>query len=48
MRILRAAFKTLGCKLNQLETESVAEAFLRAGAVLVSAEEAADIYVVNR
>ena len=47
MRILRAAFKTLGCKLNQLETESVAEAFLRAGAVLVSAEEAADIYVVN-
>jgi threonylcarbamoyladenosine tRNA methylthiotransferase MtaB len=37
----------LGCKLNQLETESVAEAFLQAGAVLVSPEEAADLFVVN-
>jgi threonylcarbamoyladenosine tRNA methylthiotransferase MtaB len=47
MRILRVAFKTLGCKLNQLETESVAEAFLQAGAVIVPAEEPADLYVVN-
>ena len=47
MRTLRVAFKTLGCKLNQLETESVAEAFLQVGAVLVSPEEAADLFVVN-
>ncbi|MDD3820586.1 MAG: tRNA (N(6)-L-threonylcarbamoyladenosine(37)-C(2))-methylthiotransferase MtaB, partial [Spirochaetales bacterium] len=47
MRILRVAFKTLGCKLNQLETESVAEAFVQAGAALVPAEESADLYVVN-
>jgi len=47
MRFLRVAFKTLGCKLNQLETESVADAFIETGARLVKAEEEADLYVVN-
>ncbi len=31
MTLLRVAFQTLGCKLNQLETESVADKFLDAG-----------------
>jgi threonylcarbamoyladenosine tRNA methylthiotransferase MtaB len=33
---LRVAFHTLGCKLNQLETESVADAFARAGAFVLA------------
>lgn len=47
MTALRVAFRTLGCKLNQLETESVADAFSDAGALLCSFEEIADLYVVN-
>lgn len=47
MRLLRVAFKTLGCKLNQLETEAVAEAFARAGMRIVPATEDADLLVVN-
>jgi len=47
MTVLRVAFRTLGCKLNQLETESVADAFSEAGALLCSFEEIADLYVVN-
>lgn len=47
---LRVAFFTLGCKLNQLETESFADAFARQGAaVLPPHPEAgtADLVVVN-
>jgi MiaB-like tRNA modifying enzyme len=48
---LRVAFHTLGCKLNQLETESIADAFARSGASVLSfdADEslAADLVVVN-
>jgi threonylcarbamoyladenosine tRNA methylthiotransferase MtaB len=48
---LRVAFHTLGCKLNQLETESFAEAFARAGAEVLSfdADEAvpAELVIVN-
>ncbi len=47
MTLLRVAFQTLGCKLNQLESESIADRFLAAGAVLVSAYEEADLYVIN-
>ncbi len=47
MTVLRVAFRTLGCKLNQLETESVADAFSNGGALLCSFEEIADLYVVN-
>lgn len=47
MTLLRVAFQTLGCKLNQLETESVADAFLAAGATTVPFHEVADLYVVN-
>ena len=47
MRLLKVAFHTLGCKLNQLETESVADAFSAAGARIIPFDEEADLYVVN-
>lgn len=47
MRLLDVAFKTLGCKLNQLESESVAEAFSAVGARIRPYDEKADLYVVN-
>ncbi len=43
----RVAFRTLGCKLNQYETDSIATQFLRAGYNIVPFEEAADAYVIN-
>ncbi|MGB4255845.1 MAG: tRNA (N(6)-L-threonylcarbamoyladenosine(37)-C(2))-methylthiotransferase MtaB, partial [Rectinema sp.] len=47
MAMLRVAFQTLGCKLNQLETESIADKFLDAGAEIVPFHEEADLYIVN-
>ena len=44
---MRVAFYTLGCKLNQAETESLANRFRIAGFQLVSPRDGADIYVVN-
>jgi threonylcarbamoyladenosine tRNA methylthiotransferase MtaB len=44
---LRVAFRTLGCKLNQLETESIADAFGSAGASIVPFGSGADLFVVN-
>jgi threonylcarbamoyladenosine tRNA methylthiotransferase MtaB len=44
--MVSAAIQTLGCKLNQIESESIAEAFSRAGFPL-SAAENADILVIN-
>ncbi len=41
------AFSTLGCKVNQYESEAVLEQFIRAGYRLVSFSEAADVYVIN-
>ncbi|HPV02499.1 MAG TPA: tRNA (N(6)-L-threonylcarbamoyladenosine(37)-C(2))-methylthiotransferase MtaB [Clostridiales bacterium] len=43
----KAAFYTLGCKVNQYETEAMAEAFEKAGYAVVDFEEAADVYVIN-
>lgn len=43
----RVAFYTLGCKVNQYETEAMAEAFENAGYEQVSFEVAADVYVIN-
>ena len=43
----RAAFYTLGCKVNQYETEAMTEAFEKAGYTVVDFEEAADVYVIN-
>jgi len=44
---VRVAFRTLGCKLNQLESESLADAFRRAGARIGAFESEAELYVLN-
>ena len=44
---MKAAFYTLGCKVNQYETESMREQFRHAGFYVVSEDETADVYVVN-
>jgi len=44
---MRVAFYTLGCKLNQAETESLASRFSKAGFQLVSPGDGADIYIAN-
>ncbi|UCH43850.1 MAG: tRNA (N(6)-L-threonylcarbamoyladenosine(37)-C(2))-methylthiotransferase MtaB [Dehalococcoidales bacterium] len=44
---MNIAIETLGCKLNQAETELLARQFLKAGYRLVSATDAADIYILN-
>ncbi len=41
------AFCTLGCKVNQYESEAVLEQFLKRGYRAVDFAEAADVYVVN-
>ena len=43
----RFAFKTLGCKVNQYETEAMEELFLHRGYVKADSEEETDVYVVN-
>ena len=43
----RAAFVTLGCKVNQSETQGIAEQFEAAGYIIADPEESADVYVVN-
>ncbi len=43
----RIALVTLGCKVNQADSEHLAEAFRLAGCQVVDAEEPADAYVVN-
>lgn len=44
---MKAAFYTLGCKVNQYETEYIAELLKNAGFEIVSASEKADYYIVN-
>ena len=44
---MRVALYTLGCKLNQAETESLANNFRQAGFQLVSPCDGADIYIAN-
>ncbi|MDH5364988.1 MAG: radical SAM protein [Dehalococcoidia bacterium] len=45
--MVRVAFYTLGCKLNQAETESLAGQFRGAGYQLVTPDNVADIYIAN-
>lgn len=44
---MKAAFHTLGCKVNQYETEAIKEAFVSRGAEIVGEDESADVYIVN-
>ncbi len=43
----RAAFTTLGCKVNQYETQRILESFESAGFDIVPFNEVADVYVIN-
>jgi threonylcarbamoyladenosine tRNA methylthiotransferase MtaB len=43
----KVAFYTLGCKVNQYETQAVAEDFKRRGYLLAKEGEKADVYVIN-
>ena len=43
----KAAFYTLGCKVNQYETEAMAELFADAGYEICDFSEKADVYVIN-
>lgn len=43
----KVAFKTLGCRLNQFETDSIVTDFHKAGYEIVPFENDADVYVVN-
>ena len=43
----KAAFYTLGCKVNQYETEAMAELFADSGYEIKEFTEVADVYVIN-
>lgn len=43
----KIALYTLGCRVNQYETEAIAETFIKQGYSLVNFDEYADIYVIN-
>ncbi|MBR3053693.1 MAG: radical SAM protein, partial [Firmicutes bacterium] len=43
----KVAFHTLGCKVNQYETEALKERFEAGGYTVVPEEETADVYVIN-
>lgn len=44
---MKVAFYTLGCKVNQYETDSMKAIFLENGFIVVNFDEFADIYVIN-
>lgn len=43
----KVAFYTLGCKVNQYETEAMSELFEKSGYTVCDFEDFADIYVIN-
>ncbi len=45
--VIRVALDSLGCKLNQVETELLARQFTEAGYRLVSPADQADVYILN-
>ena len=44
---MRAAFHTLGCKVNQYETEALTEQFRAVGFSITGEDTFADVYVIN-
>ncbi|MDD7718780.1 MAG: tRNA (N(6)-L-threonylcarbamoyladenosine(37)-C(2))-methylthiotransferase MtaB [Eubacteriaceae bacterium] len=44
---MKVAFHTLGCKVNQYETEALKEQFKTDGYEIVSEDDFADVYVIN-
>ncbi|MBR2704919.1 MAG: tRNA (N(6)-L-threonylcarbamoyladenosine(37)-C(2))-methylthiotransferase MtaB [Clostridia bacterium] len=47
MEKLKVAFCSLGCKVNQYETNAMAQKFIENGFLVVDFEEPADVYIVN-
>lgn len=43
----KIAFYTLGCKVNQYESEALKEMFLKRGDEVVEPEDIADVYIIN-
>ncbi len=46
-RIFTAGIYTLGCKVNQYESEAVAEALVKEGFSILSPTESCDLYIIN-
>lgn len=44
---MKVAFATLGCRVNQYETEAMAEKFIREGYQIADFEDFSDVYVIN-
>ncbi len=44
---MKVAFYTLGCKVNQYETQLMAEGFEKNGYEIVDSDDKADVYVIN-
>ena len=44
---MKAAFYTLGCKVNQYETQIMEQSLAEAGFEIVGSDEPADVYIVN-
>ena len=43
----KVAFYTLGCKVNQYETNAMMQKFIQANYKIVEFDEKADIYIIN-
>ena len=44
---MKVCFFTLGCKVNQYETQALEQLFSQRGSTIVPFEEEADVYVIN-
>lgn len=44
---MKVAFATLGCRVNQYESEAMAEKFIKNGYEVVQFDDIADVYVIN-
>lgn len=44
---MKVAFATLGCRVNQYESEAMTEKFIKSGYDIVSFDDVADVYVIN-
>ena len=44
---MKVAFYTLGCKVNQYETNAMTQKFIEEGFEIASFDEIADIYIIN-
>ena len=44
---MKAAFHTLGCKVNQYESQAMAQSLEKQGFIIVDPAETADVYIIN-